>query len=84
MVPPRSVALAGHLFRIAAVAAFAAAVGFTWRRLFLGMDLQDESYYVLVPWRWAVGDGPFVNEQNPGAGPRLPGVPVRQGVRGPA
>lgn len=28
------------------------------------MDLQDESYYVLVPWRWALGDKPFVHEQN--------------------
>ena len=37
---------------------------FTWRRLFVGMDLQDESYYVLVPWRWALGDRPFVHEQN--------------------
>lgn len=42
----------------------AAAVVLTWRRLFLGMDLQDESFYVLVPWRWALGDTPFVNEQN--------------------
>ncbi len=42
----------------------AAAVVLTWRRLFIGMDLQDESYYVLVPWRWALGDRPFVNEQN--------------------
>jgi hypothetical protein len=37
---------------------------FTWQRLFLGMDLQDESFYALVPWRWALGDTPFVNEQN--------------------
>jgi hypothetical protein len=36
----------------------------TWRRLFVGMDLQDESYFVLVPWRWALGDRPFVDEQN--------------------
>jgi hypothetical protein len=46
------------------VAVAAAAVFFTWRRLLIGMDLQDESYYVLVPWRWALGDRPFVNEQN--------------------
>jgi len=28
------------------------------------MDLQDESFSVVVPWRWALGDTPFVNEQN--------------------
>jgi len=28
------------------------------------MDLRDESFYVLVPWRWALGDKPFVHEQN--------------------
>jgi len=49
---------------VAAVAVFVAAVLFTWRRLFLGMDLQDESFYILVPWRWALGDKPFVHEQN--------------------
>lgn len=56
--------IAPALFAAAGVAAAAAAVFFTWRRLFLGMDLQDESYYVLVPWRWALGDRPFVNEEN--------------------
>ncbi len=49
---------------ILAIGVAAAAVVVTWRRLFIGMDLQDESYYVLVPWRWALGDRPFVNEQN--------------------
>lgn len=52
------------LLSLAAVATAALAVIFTWRRLFLGMDLQDESYYVLVPWRWSLGDRPFVQEQN--------------------
>jgi hypothetical protein len=47
-----------------AVAVAGLALFFTWRRLFVGMDLQDESYYVLVPWRWALGDRPFVQEQN--------------------
>jgi hypothetical protein len=28
------------------------------------MDLRDESFYVLVPWRWALGDKPIVHEQN--------------------
>jgi hypothetical protein len=47
-----------------ALASAAAVVVFTWRRLFLGMDLQDESFSIVVPWRWALGDTPFVNEQN--------------------
>ena len=47
-----------------AVVAATVALVLTWRRLFVGMDLQDESYYVLVPWRWALGDRPFVQEQN--------------------
>lgn len=37
---------------------------FTWQRLFLGMDLQAESVSIVVPWRWTLGDEPFVNEQN--------------------
>ena len=52
-------------FGAVAVTAVAAAVAFTWLRLFVGMDLRDESYYVLVPWRWALGDTPFVQEQSP-------------------
>lgn len=28
------------------------------------MDLRDESFYVVAPWRWTLGDTPFVNEQN--------------------
>jgi hypothetical protein len=41
-----------------------AAVGLTWSRLFRGADLVDEAFFVLVPWRWALGDRPFVDEQN--------------------
>ena len=52
------------VFAAASLACAAAGVFFTWQRLFDGMDLQDESFYVLVPWRWALGDTPFVNEQN--------------------
>ena len=52
------------LLSLATAAVAAVALFLTWRRLFVGMDLQDESYYVLVPWRWALGDRPFVNEQN--------------------
>jgi len=49
-------------FAAAAVGTAAAAVAFTWFRLFVGMDLQSESFYVLIPWRWALGDRPFVDE----------------------
>ena len=52
------------VFAAAALVSAAAAVVFTWQRLFTGMDLQDESFYIVVPWRWALGDTPFVNEQN--------------------
>jgi len=51
-------------FTLVAVISAVAAVVVTWRRLFVGMDLQDESYYVLLPWRWVLGDRPFVHEQN--------------------
>ena len=56
--------MAPVLFGAAAVAAVLAVVAFTWRRLFVGMDLRDESFYILVPWRWALGDKPFVQEEN--------------------
>jgi len=48
-----------------AVASALAAVIFTWSRLFVGMDLRDESFYVLEPWRLVLGDRPFVQGQNP-------------------
>ena len=49
----------------AAIAAFlVVALGLSWWRLFRGADLIDEAFAVLVPWRWALGDRPFVDEQN--------------------
>ena len=49
----------------AAVTAFlVVALGLSWWRLFRGADLVDEAFAVLVPWRWALGDRPFVDEQN--------------------
>ena len=49
----------------AVVSAFlVAALGLTWWRLHRGADLVDEAYFVLVPWRWTLGDRPFVDEQN--------------------
>jgi hypothetical protein len=53
------------VFALIPVAVVATAVVLTWLRLFIGMDLRDESFYVLVPWRWALGDKPFVQEQVP-------------------
>jgi hypothetical protein len=52
------------VFAAVAIGVAAAALLLTWLRLFVGMDLRDESFYVLVPWRWALGDKPFVQEQN--------------------
>ena len=39
-----------------------AGVGFTEWRLWQGMDLRDESYYVALPYRFSVGTRPFVDE----------------------
>jgi hypothetical protein len=39
-----------------------AGVGFTEWRLWQGMDLRDESYYVVLPYRFSVGTRPFVDE----------------------
>ena len=48
-----------------AVAAFLlGAFTLTWWRLFRGADLVHEAYAVVIPWRWALGDRPFVDEQN--------------------
>ena len=49
---------------IVLTAFLAAGLGLTWLRLFRGADLVDEAFAVLVPWRWALGDRPFVDEQN--------------------
>jgi hypothetical protein len=36
----------------------------TWLRLFEGLFLDDESGTLVVPWRWSLGDRPFVDEEN--------------------
>jgi len=59
-----SAGAASALFAGTALLAAAAGLFFTWRRLFVGMDLQAESHYVVIPWRWALGDRPFVHEEN--------------------
>jgi hypothetical protein len=40
----------------------AAVVGLTCWRLWYGVDLTDESFYVALPWRFAGGATPFVDE----------------------
>ena len=57
------------MFAAVAIGVVVTALVLTWLRLFRGMDLRDESFYVLVPWRWALGDKPFLQEQN------LAGIP---------
>ncbi len=53
-----------RLLTAAAIALAAAALAFTWYRLFFGCDLSDEAFSVLVPWRWSLGDRPFVDEMD--------------------
>jgi len=51
---------------LTACAAFVAVavVGALSYRIGLGFDPQDEGFAVVVPWRWALGDRPFVDEMN--------------------
>lgn len=37
----------------------------TLRRFFLGVDFSDEATYVALPYRFLLGDKPFVDEVNP-------------------
>ena len=52
------------LLATAAVAVALVALAITWRRLFLGVDLSDEGFYVAVPYRMALGARPFVDEMS--------------------
>ncbi len=49
---------------VAVGALLVVALGLSWWRLLRGAGLVDEAFSVLVPWRWALGDRPFVDEQN--------------------
>jgi len=60
----REASRASFAVPVVAIAVAVVAVVVTWLRLFVGMDPQDESFYLLVPWRWALGDRPFVDEQS--------------------
>jgi hypothetical protein len=59
------------VFAAAAIAVAAVALAFTWLRLFQGMDLRDESFYILVPWRMVLGDRPFGLDQSVFQAPAL-------------
>jgi hypothetical protein len=48
---------------VGSLAVCLAAFLFTWARLFVGMDVKDEAYYVVLPWRWVLGERPFSHEQ---------------------
>ena len=52
------------LLTTAAVAVALVALALTWRRLFLGIDLSDEGFYVAVPYRMALGARPFIDEMS--------------------
>ena len=47
-----------------AVAVALATVYLSWRRLYYGVDFTDESFYLALPLRFALGDIPLRDEQN--------------------
>jgi hypothetical protein len=55
-------ALPGPWLWPVAILVAVAALSFTEWRLWQGMDLADESFYVAVPYRFSVGTRPFVDE----------------------
>lgn len=52
------------MLRFAALAIATATVVVSWLRLFIGVDLTDEAFYVTLPYRFALGDLPVRDEQN--------------------
>ena len=63
-IPAEGTSFARRSMAAASVLVVAAAGFLTWRRLFVGMDFQDESFYILVPWRWVLGHAPFSEERD--------------------
>ena len=47
-----------------AFAAVIASAGLTYGRLFYGVDLTDEAFYIAVPFRFVLGAEPLVDETN--------------------
>lgn len=52
-----------------------AALAVAYLRLFLGVDLGDEPFYVAMPYRFLLGDRPFIDEWNPTQGAALIEMP---------
>ncbi|MBK7878780.1 MAG: hypothetical protein IPJ77_24235 [Planctomycetes bacterium] len=52
------------LARLASAAFVLVVLALTFERLFLGVDFGDEATYVALPWRFLLGDRPFVDEIN--------------------
>jgi hypothetical protein len=50
---------------VAGVTCAALVVAFSYWRLFFGVDLTDEAYYVEVPYRFVLGARPFIDETTP-------------------
>jgi hypothetical protein len=49
---------------VVAVAISLFALGATLKRIRLGVDYTDEAFYIGIPYRFAMGDRPFVDELN--------------------
>lgn len=60
-----ALAPAGSLAARFALALALAALGWTAWRLQFGVDLSDEAWYLAQPYRFALGDRPFVDEVHP-------------------
>jgi hypothetical protein len=62
--PPRVLRLAQLVAWGAAGILATATLLLSWLRLFYGVDLTDESFYIVLPYRFALGDLPLRDEQN--------------------
>ena len=47
-----------------AIAAVVVAAGLTYGRLYYGVDLTDEAFYIAVPYRFVLGAAPLIDETN--------------------
>lgn len=63
---------------VIAITLLSALLLLSWLRLFFGVDFTDESFYVAMPYRFALGDVPLRDEQNLG---QLAGVLILPFVR---
>ena len=53
---------AGRLPTLLAVLVGLVVVGFVWNRYLYGTELTDESFSIALPYRFVLGDRPFVEE----------------------